>query len=339
MGTATVQVHEDAPASSGLPETARPVVAALAWGAAATHLLLTPEHFAERTVYGVFFLSASLFQIVLGWLLVTRPSVRVLKAGAGGSLALIATWIVTRAVAPPLSPEGAPEPVTLLGVLATALELATLVLLASFLPIPRGRSQRTRVAWAAGAGLTFVLLVLLASSAVSYDPRAGLRAVAFSVWWGDRLSLGTPLVYGSLLPHVWVVGPWSTFVLTTLAGMLLALNVAAMMRARAALVRCPPRRRGFLALAPTLLVVSGCCGAPLALFFGASAVVALYRATPWILVLLGVTLATALAKDSLVRLLKRATRYVNVVSGLALVGAGAYLVFNEIRFLRIRGSF
>ncbi len=72
------------------------VIGSLAWLAAAIHLVLTPEHFQERFVYGAFFLAASVFQILLGWFLLFRPGPRVYRAGAVGSLVLIATWIVTQ---------------------------------------------------------------------------------------------------------------------------------------------------------------------------------------------------------------------------------------------------
>lgn len=144
------------------------VAGRLAWVAAGIHLALTPEHFKESFVYGVFFLAASVFQLILGWLLLFRAGPKVNCAGAIGSLVLIATWIVTRAVAPPLSPDGGAEPVTLLGVLATGAELATLMLLATALPVPTATRRWTRWAWGSAAGITFAGLFLFASGAVSY---------------------------------------------------------------------------------------------------------------------------------------------------------------------------
>lgn len=268
----------------------------LAWVAAAIHLVLTPEHFEERFVYGVFFLAASLFQLVLGWFLLFRPDPRVYRAGAIGSLVLIATWIVTRAVAPPLSPEGGAELVTLLGVLATGAELATLVLLATAMPVPSATRRWTRWAWGAAAGIPFAGLFLLASGALSYvsfagnPPSLNLLSPAF--------SLNYPVVYGLLLPHLWVVGSWSTFVFIAIAAVLVAANVATVTGRQAVAPECNPRPRGLLAVAPSLFAVSSCCGIPLALFLGAGAIGFLFKATPWLLL---VTIAMLVANLMVMR--------------------------------------
>lgn len=255
----------------------------LAWLAAAIHLALTPEHFDERVVYGAFFLSASLFQLVLGWFLLFRPAPRVYRAGAIGSLVLIATWIVTRAVAPPLSPGGGVEPVTLLGVLATGAELATLVLLATALPVPTAARRWTRWAWGAAAGAAFAGLFLLASGALSYVSFAGdPPSLSFS---NPGFSLSYPMIYGLLFPHIWVVGSWSTFVFIGVAAVLVAANVATVTGRRAVAPECNPRPRGLLAVAPSLFAVSSCCGMPLALFMGTAAVGFLFKATPWLLLI------------------------------------------------------
>lgn len=98
-----------------------------------------------------------------------------------------------------------------------------------------------------------------------------------------------------LLPHVWVVGSWSTFVLTAAAAVLLAANVWAM--GGQATERAS--RRSLLAASPALLAVSSCCGAPAALFLGTAAVASLWAATPWIL---GATVSMlALSLRSLLR--------------------------------------
>lgn len=272
----------------------RTLTVTLAWTAAAIHLFLTPEHFGERTVYGVFFLAASVFQLVLGWFLLRRPTSRVFAAGALGSLLLIATWIVTRAIAPPLSPEGRPEPVTALGVFATGAELATLVIVASAAPLPRTTRRGARV-WGTAAGITFAALLFLASGAVSYLPNGATRFWSLSVYWGSGPSVGTPLVYGSLAPHVWLVGTWLTLSLIAIAAVLVAANVAAALRWDRGVGRCTARRGRVAALTPALLVVSSCCGTPLALLLGTSAVVFLYQATPWLLLATVGFLAASLA--------------------------------------------
>ena len=57
---------------------ARPVLLAVAGCvvAAAIHLLVTPEHFGESKLYGVFFVVSAVAQIVAAWVLwTTQPSV------------------------------------------------------------------------------------------------------------------------------------------------------------------------------------------------------------------------------------------------------------------------
>lgn len=265
------------------------VTAGLAWLAGAVHLVLAPEHFEERTAYGVFFLTAALFQLWLGWRLLRGPTRGVLTAGAGGSLLLIATWLVTRAVAPPLSPEGRAEPVTLLGVLATGAELAALVLLVGAVPIAAAPTQRRAVAWAVTAGSLFAAFVLLASNALSYVS-PGTHVPALRVYWG-RFSLYTPIVYGRLVPGVWLIASWSTLLFVAVGAVLYAANVAALLARRPGSATGSPRRAAISAL-PAFLTVSGCCGAPLALFLGTSAVVALVRLTP-VLLLATIVLLTA----------------------------------------------
>lgn len=56
-------------------------------------------------------------------------------------------------------------------------------------------------------------------------------------------------------------------------------------------------------------------------------------------VLLAVTLATAIGKTVIVRFLRRSLRYVEVISGFGLLGAGAWLVYREVSFLRFVGWF
>lgn len=267
------------------------MVAALAAGTALIHLALTPEHFGERTVYGLFFLGAALFQGWLAWALLVRPSPSVYRTGAWGSLALIVIWIITRAVAPPLSDEGGPESVTLLGVVATGAELATLLLLASVLPASTGKRLRARWAWAAATGIAFTLLLLLASSAVSYVAWVAKDLPYFNNQYAG-FSLRSPFIIGMPLPHIWVVGAWSTFALIVAAGALAGANVAAAMRASAR--GCSARRRGVLAAAPAVFAVSSCCGTSVDMFLGVSATVALLRFTPWLLAATVVLLVASL---------------------------------------------
>jgi hypothetical protein len=267
------------PRANALPK----VTGALTLTAAAIHLVLTPEHFDQQVAYGWFFLAAAAFQGALGWLLFARPGPRVYRAGAFGSLLLIVTWIVTRTAVPPLAAHDSAEPVTALGVLATGAELATLMLLAAALPVPTARARWLRWTWAAGAGVAFAALFMLTSGALSYVPFT--RGSPSLEVLNTGFSLNSPLIYGMLAPHVWLVGSWSVLAFTGVAAALVAANVASLSAHRALAPECNARPSSIVALGPSLLAVSSCCGAPLALFLGTTAVGFLFQATPYLLLI------------------------------------------------------
>ncbi len=152
------------------PTSGQVLLTVLVGGAGTVHLALTPEHFEEGLLFGVFFLAAGAFQLWLATALVRRPGPAVWRVGLWGSGALVATWMVTRLVPPPTA--SAPEPVELWGVLATGLEIAAVVGLAATLPSVGWRPGRARRhALAAASGTGFGLLLLLASGVVTVLPR------------------------------------------------------------------------------------------------------------------------------------------------------------------------
>lgn len=266
--------------TSRLHSLAAPRYAAvgLLWLAAGIHVSLIAEHFDERIVYGVFFVAASMVQVALGALLLRRADRRAVQLGAITSLGLVATWLVTRAVVPPLSPEGRPEAVTVLGVVATAAELATLMVLLAMYPPRARRSPWVARCWGLAAGVGFASLFLLASNAVSY---IGENGPAPSLHTAATTGIfQSPLVYGRLLPHVWLVGSLWTLLFLVDAAALLGLVVAATLQRSACSTTSGRTAAGLL---PAFLGVSGCCGAPLAAAFGVSAVSLLLRLTPWLL--------------------------------------------------------
>lgn len=201
---------------------------------------------------------------------------------------------MTRAVVPPLSPETAAEPVDLLGVVASGLELTAIVLLAPRGGLPRMWRRGTRATVAAATGVAFTGLFLLASGALSYVSFDGPWP-AIQVW-NPGISPTTPLLYGMLGPHVWLVGSWATLSLTGSAGLLVTANVGRMLAARSR-SECGMPRGELAATLPLFVGVSSCCGAPVALFLGASSIGLLYRATPWVLlatvILLAINLLTS----------------------------------------------
>lgn len=109
------------------------------------------------------------------------------------------------------------------------------------------------------------------------------------------LPLGSPLLTWFLTRHLYLLGPLAVFVFLTVAAALLAASTGLGIGLARAAPHCPPRRGGLAALAPTLLAVPVCCGAPLAGVLGAGAILPLLRATPWLLAATTLLLAAHVA--------------------------------------------
>jgi len=110
------------------PPTLRAVVVAtcapLSTGAAVIHFAVLGEHWREWWGYGLFFAVAAWLQLAWVAVIVTRPSPRLLGAGAVGSLAIAALWVITRTGGVPAGPAfGESESAAFPDVLATAFEL------------------------------------------------------------------------------------------------------------------------------------------------------------------------------------------------------------------------
>lgn len=259
----------------------RTLLALLVAGAGAVHALLTPEHFREGLHFGLFFLGASAFQVWLAGALLLRPRPLVYRAGLWGSGALVATWMATRLIAPPGAES--PEPVDTWGVLATGLEIAAVVALASTLPSvgPRPEAARRRLL-AAAAGIGFALLVLFASGAVTVIPPGRwtgpanlFRIYPVGHWRFDGLWIVVAGRWSALIP-------WLTVGFVAPAALLVAWTVSLGMRLPQ-VNRCSARRRGVLAALPACATVPVCCGAPFTAFAGTAAVGTLFQMTPWLM--------------------------------------------------------
>jgi hypothetical protein len=113
------------------------------FAAAATHGVVMPAHFRQSLIYGAFFLVVMSAQVVLGCLLLGRPSPQVLRAAVLGSASIVVVWAFSRVIGVPLGPDnGATEPVGALDVLATAAEAVTVVMGALAL-----RTKRLAPSW------------------------------------------------------------------------------------------------------------------------------------------------------------------------------------------------
>jgi hypothetical protein len=91
------------------PATARPYLlaglAAFSVGAAAIHFAVVFEHFAEYTLYGVFFLVISWAQLIWPAVLLWRPSRLWLWLGIAGNAVVIAVYVASRTVGLPFGPD------------------------------------------------------------------------------------------------------------------------------------------------------------------------------------------------------------------------------------------
>lgn len=115
----------------------RGTLAAALLAAGGVHLWLTPEHVEESPIVGAGFLAAGILQLLLAIAILCRPSRLVLLAVGASSAALIAAYGVAVAIGLPFASRaaggmeaglrlGAGEPVTLLAVIAKAIELASI---------------------------------------------------------------------------------------------------------------------------------------------------------------------------------------------------------------------
>lgn len=103
------------------------LVVIAAWSsflAGMVHVVVTPEHWHESPLYGVFFLAVSVAQFGFAVLVAWRPNAPLLLAGGIGQLTVIGIWLLTRTIGIPLGPEaGTVEAVGLLDSICVAAEM------------------------------------------------------------------------------------------------------------------------------------------------------------------------------------------------------------------------
>jgi hypothetical protein len=117
----------------------RMLLALLSLAAAAIHVAVMGEHFAEFFAYGVFFAVVAWLQAAWAVAILVAPSRPLLWAAGIGNVVVVALWVVSRTTGLPIGPEpGVPEPVAFLDVFSTILELV-LVAGAAVLIVQRGR--------------------------------------------------------------------------------------------------------------------------------------------------------------------------------------------------------
>lgn len=159
-----------------LTEQRRSVGEVLRWcavvltaAAAAIHFAVTPEHFDEDRVIGVFFVAAAWGQLVWALLVVRADHRRLLVAGLAGNLAIVLVWAASRTAGLPVGPElGTREAVQFIDVLATALEIAAAATITIALRMrPLSLPKRT-AAWIVAA-VALVVIPLTSTAIATHD--------------------------------------------------------------------------------------------------------------------------------------------------------------------------
>ena len=203
--------------------TARPYllggVASLSVGAAAIHFAVMFEHFAEYTLYGVFFLVVAWAQMIWAGVVLWRPSRLWLSLGIAGNALVLAVYVASRAVGLPVGPDaGHPEPFGGLDGVSAFLEFALIAWSAAlwWRPSLADRPVR-RPGLAAFASVAAVpALVVVATTAVMVPgwagpegpagmaaaaPGAGSSGLPGMPGMGSTSRLPDMKVYGSTTPR------------------------------------------------------------------------------------------------------------------------------------------
>jgi hypothetical protein len=159
------------------PATVRPYLlgglAALSIGAAAIHFAVVFEHFAEYTLYGVFFLVISWAQVSWPAVLLWRPSRLWLWLGIAGNAIVIAVYVASRTVGLPFGPDlHNAESVGALDVVSCVLEFGLIVGCAALLwrPSLADRPVARRGAFASVAALVAVPAAVIAATSAVMTP-------------------------------------------------------------------------------------------------------------------------------------------------------------------------
>ena len=157
--------------------TARPyflgALAALSVGAAAIHFAVVFEHFAEYTLYGVFFLVISWAQMIWPAVLLWRPSRPWLWLGIAGNALVIAVYVASRTVGLPFGPDlHHAESVGALDVVSCVLEFGLIVGCAALLwrPSLADRPVARRGAVASTAAIVAVPAAVIAITTAVMTP-------------------------------------------------------------------------------------------------------------------------------------------------------------------------
>jgi hypothetical protein len=159
------------------PATVRPYLlgglAALSVGAAAIHFAVVFEHFADYTLYGVFFLVISWAQLIWPAVLLWRPSRLWLWLGIAGNTIVLVVYVASRTIGLPFGPDlHNAESVGALDVVSCVLEFGLIVGCAALLwqPSIADRPVARRGAFASAAALVAVPVAVIAVTSAVMTP-------------------------------------------------------------------------------------------------------------------------------------------------------------------------
>ncbi len=176
LGGMSTRVLEDKEVGTR-PPTVRPYLlgglASFSVGAAAIHFAVVFEHFAEYTLYGVFFLVISWAQLIWPAVLLWRPARPWLWLGIAGNAIVIAVYVASRTVGLPFGPDlHNAESVGALDVVSCVLEVGLIVGCAALLwrPSLADRSVARRGAFARAAALIAVPVAVIAATTAVMTP-------------------------------------------------------------------------------------------------------------------------------------------------------------------------
>jgi len=160
-----------------VPATIRPYLlgglAALSVGAAAIHFAVVFEHFADYTLYGVFFLVISWAQVIWPAILLWRPSRLWLWLGIIGNAAVIEVYVASRTSGLPFGPDQHHvESVGALDLVSCVLEFGLITGCAALLGRPSllDRPVTRRGAVASMAALVAVSAAVIATTSAVMTP-------------------------------------------------------------------------------------------------------------------------------------------------------------------------
>ena len=135
----------DAARMIALPTALAAIAVGLSLAAAVIHFAVLEAHLVDGLLFGLFFLAVGAFQLIWAQAYLLNRGRAVAAAGVLANTAIVATWLLSRTIGVPLGPQAwVPEPVGLVDLTATSLELALIALLLPSLMPARMRDFNAR---------------------------------------------------------------------------------------------------------------------------------------------------------------------------------------------------